>query len=326
MTRDSVVVNELAPGLFRLEELDGERSLCQFVVRGERGVLIVDSGLPGSPARTILPLLGGLEHQPSEVTLLLTHPDSDHCGGTAELRAAYPELQTTAHAADCTLLGDPERTISERYERFAGSDGIVLTAAARARSASRLGAPFEVTRPLTAEVELDLGATTCHVLHAPGHSAGHAAVWLPELRTMIAGDAVMGSGIRKRDGSLLYAPQFLSPETYRRTIDRFGELDIDLLLCAHEPPIRGAAVDDFLAESRRAVDRLEALTRDALAHRADTLASVCAAVHGGYGGLPDGGERDLALTVAGILAELASGGEVSVDDDARPRTFRREPA
>jgi glyoxylase-like metal-dependent hydrolase (beta-lactamase superfamily II) len=326
MTRDSVMVDEIGPGVFRTEELDGERSLCQFVVRGERGVLIVDSGLPGSPGRTILPLLDGLEQRPSELTLLLTHPDSDHCGGTAELRAAYPELQTMAHAADCALLGDPERTIRERYERFAGSDGIVLTAAARARSALRLGAPFEVTRPLTAEVQLDLGATTCHVLHAPGHSAGHAAVWLPELRTMIAGDAVMGSGIRKRDGRLLYAPQFLSPETYRRTIDRFGELDIDLLLCAHEPPMRGAAVDDFLAESRGAVDRLESLTRYAMAQRADTLASVSAAVHGGYGGLPDGGEGDLAWTIAGILTELASRGEVSVDEDARPRKFRLETA
>jgi glyoxylase-like metal-dependent hydrolase (beta-lactamase superfamily II) len=326
MTRDSVAVAEPAPGLFRLEEPDGERFVCQFVVRGERGALIVDSGLPGSPARTILPFLEALPQPPTELTLLLTHPDSDHCGGTAELRAARPEVQTTAHAADCALLGDPERTISERYERFAASDGIVLSAAARARARSRLGPPFEVTRPLTAEVELDLGGTACHILRAPGHSAGHAVVWLPELRTMIAGDAVMGSGIRKRDGSLLYAPQFLSPSTYRRTIERFGVLDVDLLLCAHEPPMRGAAVEDFLAESRRAADRLEALTRDALAGGADTLTSACAAVHGGYGGLPEGGAPDLAMTVAGILTELASAGEVSVVDDACPRKFRLESA
>jgi glyoxylase-like metal-dependent hydrolase (beta-lactamase superfamily II) len=326
MIAEGVAVDEPAPGLFRLEEPDGERFVCQFVVRGERAVLIVDSGLPGSPARTILPLLERVAQRPSELTLLLTHPDSDHCGGTAELKAAHPDLQTMAHAADCTLLGDPERTISERYERFATSDGIVLSAAARERSLSRLGPPFEVTRPLAAEVQLDLGGTSCHVLHAPGHSAGHAAVWLPELRTMIAGDAVMGAGIRKRDKSLLYAPQFLSPSTYRRTIDRFGELDIDLLLCSHEPPMRGAAVGEFLSESLLAADRLEALTRDALTRGADTLAGVCAAVHADYGDLSDSGAPDLALTVAGILAELASGGEVSVDDDARPRKFRLETA
>jgi glyoxylase-like metal-dependent hydrolase (beta-lactamase superfamily II) len=326
MTRDSVAVDEPVPGLFRLEEPDGERFVCQFVVAGERGALIVDSGLPGSPARTILPLLEALPQRPAELTLLLTHPDSDHCGGTAELRAARPDLQTVAHAADCALLGDPERTISERYERFASSDGIALSAAARDRARSRLGPPFRVGRPLAAEMELDLGGVACHILHAPGHSAGHAAVWLPGQRAMIAGDAVMGSGIRKRDGSLLYAPQFLSPATYRRTIDRFGALGVDLLLCSHEPPMRGAAVEDFLAESGRAVDRLEGLTRDALARGADTLAGVCAAVHGAYGELPQGGAPDVASTVAGILAELASSGEVTVDEDARPRTFRLEAA
>jgi glyoxylase-like metal-dependent hydrolase (beta-lactamase superfamily II) len=319
-----VVLDELADGLFRLEEPDGERSLCQFVVRGERGLLIVDAGLPGSPQRTILPLLDRLERAPSELTLLLTHPDSDHVGGVAELCAARAGLQTTAHAADCALIGDPERTIGERYERFAASDGIVLSEAARARSRARLGSPYAVARPLSGEVELDLGGAICHLLHTPGHSAGHAAVWLPELRTLIAADAVMGAGIRKRDGSLLYAPQFLSPATYRRTIDRIAELDVDLLLCSHEPPLRGEAVADFLTASRGAVDRIEALTRDALTQGAETLAELCVVVHGAYGGLPGGGAPDLALSVAGVLAELANAGEVGVDEATFPRTFRLE--
>jgi glyoxylase-like metal-dependent hydrolase (beta-lactamase superfamily II) len=324
MTGHAIAVDELAPGLYRLEEPDGERFVCQFVVVGTHGALIVDAGLPESPARTILPLLDGLGEQPAELTLLLTHPDSDHCGGTAELRAARTGLQTAAHIADCTLLGDPERTISERYERFAESDGIVLTDAARARARSRLGPPFDVTRPLSREQQLDLGGLRCQLLHAPGHSAGHMAVWLPELRTLIAADAVMGSGIRNRDGSLLYAPQFLSPATYRRTIDRLDELDAELLLCSHEPPIRGDAVHAFLAGSRSAVDRLEALTRDALARGAGTLAESCAAVHAAYGGLPHGGHADLALSVAGILAEFADEGTVAIEDAGRPRSFRLE--
>jgi glyoxylase-like metal-dependent hydrolase (beta-lactamase superfamily II) len=293
-------------------------------VVGTRGALIVDAGLPESPARTILPLLDGLPEQMAELTLLLTHPDSDHCGGTAELLAARTGLQTTAHIADGALLGDPGRTISERYERFAESDGIVLSDAARARAWARLGPPFEVTRPLPGDEELELGGVRCQLLHVPGHSAGHMAVWLPGLRTLIAADAVMGGGIRNRDGSLLYAPQFLSPATYRRTIDRLEELDVDLLLCAHEPPMRGDAAHEFLAASRSAVDRLEALTREALAQGAATLGEICAAVHVAYGGLPEGGATDLALSVAGILAELAGQGTVAIVDGGRPRSFRLE--
>lgn len=322
MRADPVAIDEVGPGLFRIEEPDGERILCEFVLRFDRGLLVVDAGLPGSPARTILPLVQGLEGERSELTLLLTHPDADHCGGTAELLGARPGLETIAHAADCDLLGDPERTIRERYEPFAGSDGIMVSDAARARMRSRLGGPFAVSRPLAGEERIGPG----HVLQAPGHSAGHAAVWLPGTRTMVAGDAVMATGIRKRDGSLLYPPQFVSPAQYRSTIDRFGRLDIELLLCAHEPPIRGSAVADFLDESRRAVDRIEALSLDALAQGADTLAGACEAVHAAYGGLPDGGAYDLASSVAGVLMELVGAGAVSVAESARPRKFRLENA
>jgi glyoxylase-like metal-dependent hydrolase (beta-lactamase superfamily II) len=253
---------------------------------------------------------------------VLSHPDSDHTGGTAGLREAYPETEIAAHEADRALLGSAQRTIDGRYDAFAASDEIALTDAARARATARLGGPFTVSRWLKDDIDLDLGGLTCRLVHLPGHSAGHMGVWLPESRTLIGGDAVMGRGIPKCDGELLYAPQFLDPRSYLATIQRIENLAPDLLILAHEEPLSGEAVGAFLEASRTAVQVIERLALEALGDRAVTLLEICSYVRQRYGGLPEGGAPDLAPSIAGVLAEQATAGNVRCDGLATPRRFR----
>ncbi len=312
---------EVALGVYRFEASDGPRIVCQAAVVGTDRAIIVDSGLPETPARLLAPFVQTVA-SPRTVTLLLTHPDSDHTGGTAGLGEAWPEIEIAAHEADRALLGSARRTIEGRYEAFAASDGIALTDAARARATARLGGPFTVSRWLTGDFELGLGGVDCRLVHLPGHSAGHMGVWLPESRTLIGGDAVMGRGIPKCDGELLYGPQFVDPSVYLGTIDRIENLAPDLLLLAHEQPLFGDAVGAFLEASRESVRRMEQLTLDAVGNGAVTLLEVCAYVHERYGGLPDGGAADLAPSVAGILAAQEAAGDVVCDTTARPRRFR----
>ena len=299
---------EVAPGVLRLDEPDGRRRIAQHVVHGDGAILIVDAGLPGTPARTILPALDRLGLDPARPRILLvTHPDSDHCGGASELHAAVPGLEVVAHAADVDALGDPERTLRARYLAFA-ADGVEPDAAALERLRGRLGGPFPIARPVHDGERIELGGVACELVHLPGHSAGHTGVWIAATRTLIAADAVMGRGIPTTTGELLYAPQFVAPSTYRATIERIAALDPALLLCAHEPPMDRVAARAFLAASRAAVDALEVATEDALDSGARTLPEVCAAVHAAYGPLPHSRPGDLVLTVAGIVAELRADG------------------
>ena len=306
--------------MYRFEASDGPRIVCQAAIVGADQALIVDSGLPETPARLLVPFIRAVA-APRAITLLLTHPDSDHTGGTSGLREASPEIEIVAHEADRPLLGSAQRTIEGRYDAFAASDGIALTDAARTRATARLGGSFTVSRWLQGDVELDLGGLTCQLVHLPGHSAGHMGVWLPESRTLIGGDAVMGRGIPKCDGRLLYAPQFVDPRCYLATIRRIEDFAPDLLILAHEEPLPGGAVGAFLKASRTAVQVIEQLTLEALGDRAVTLLDICSYVHERYGGLPEGGASDLAPSVAGILAEQARLGNVRCDDRAAPRRF-----
>src|SRR5689334_2061169 len=151
--------------VLRLQEPDGARRICQFLVHGSDAALIVDAGLPGSAERSILPALRGLPGGvPRRVVLLLTHPDSDHCGGTSELAAALPKLEVIVPPADRAALGDPERTLALRYRAFA-DEGVEPDAAGLERTRGRLGGPFAITGEALEGDELDLGGVTCSLVH-----------------------------------------------------------------------------------------------------------------------------------------------------------------
>jgi glyoxylase-like metal-dependent hydrolase (beta-lactamase superfamily II) len=320
-TRLHSLTSALAVGdhVVRLQEPDGERWICQFIVHGADASLIVDAGLPGSAQRSILPALRrGVAERPQ--TLLLTHPDSDHCGGASELAAALPSLTIVCHRDDRDALGDPERTIESRYRAFAG-EGIEPAPQTLLQVRRRLGGPFIVARGLGDGHDFELGGVECRLVHLPGHSPGHCGVWLPAERILIGADAAMGRGIPRMDGTLLYAPQFLSPTVYRATLERIAALRPAALLCTHEPLLAGAEIDAFLDASRRSVDTWESLVEAVLHSVPLTLPAICDAVYEAHGGLPEGRVSDIALTVAGILETMAASGRAVCEHAARGRAW-----
>ena len=317
----TAATDEIFPGLIRLEEIDGTRLLCQFLLVSGQQLTIVDAGLPSTPWDAIVPTINNLGFEPADITLVLTHPDADHCGGTAALRAAYRELKVVAHAADSPPLGSPCDTIAQRYDTFARTDNMRLDRSALARITGRLGAGFEVDERITGEKWFNHRQTRAAIVHLPGHSHGHLGIWIPDKRALIAGDAVMGYGIRNLDGSLLYPPQFLSRSTYEATLDRIAGLNVDILLCAHEAPMYGADVAAFIKDSRDAIRALEANVKAGLNSGAETLADLCQAIHENYPGLPANRAADLAPSADAILQGLQANGTVEISNLAGLRRF-----
>jgi glyoxylase-like metal-dependent hydrolase (beta-lactamase superfamily II) len=307
-----VTVAELRPGLFRVEEPDGRRRLCQYVVEGEERTLVVDAGLPESPERGLLALL---QDKPS-VVLLLTHPDADHRGGAPVVRDALPQVEIWCHELDRAQLSDPEVALAERYLAFAESDGVAPAPDRVATMRARLGRRVRIDRPFDGDTTIDLGGRRVDILHAPGHSAGSAVAWLPDDGVALIGDAAMGRGIPFVDGGLMYPPMYAPPRAYLETIARLEALRPSLILSGHEPPLEDDDAVGFLAESREAAHRLTALVRDALVGTR-TLADLCEAVNERYGDLPVDGAANMAMTVDGTLAELG----VAVEPGP-PRRFR----
>jgi glyoxylase-like metal-dependent hydrolase (beta-lactamase superfamily II) len=313
-----VTVEEVRPGIYRLEQPDGGRRLCQVVVLGDERALVVDAGLPDSPEEGLLPLLSSLGATEGPVVLLLTHPDADHRGGAAVLRDALPELEIWGHELDADQLSDPEVALAERYLAFAASDGVGPAADRLERMRARLGPPVHLDRVVSGDDSIELGGRRAQILHTPGHSPGSVVAWLPEDATVVIGDAAMGRGIPFVDGSLMYPPMYAPPAAYLATIARLEDLRPRVILSGHEPPLEDEEAMHYLDESRIAANRISALVREALADgRPRTLAEVCAVVADGYGGLPSDGATNLAMTVDGTLGEL-----VAEVEPGAPRRFR----
>jgi len=313
------MIYELAEGIWSCEQDDGPRIVREVVIAGDEAVLVIDTGLPGVGTEHLLPLVERLGER--ELIVLITHPDSDHLGGTAELLAARPDARVLAGALDLPLVGDPERIVRDRYARFTVHDDVPFGEAAAERAIDRAGLPFTGAEAVPAGARLELGGRTAEVISTPGHSPGHISAWIPDAGLLVVADAVMGNGIPTRDGQLMIAPMYGPPHDYRETIERVRALPVRVLATGHEPILRDEEVATFLDTSRAASDRLAQLVAGALDETPRTLMELCGRVHSAYGGLPDDRTADLALTVDGHLADLAAAGLADVASD-NPRRFR----
>jgi glyoxylase-like metal-dependent hydrolase (beta-lactamase superfamily II) len=317
------MIRELAEGIWSCEQDDGPRIVRQIVVAGDEAVLVVDTGLPGAPAAELVPLLTRLGRR--DLAVLITHPDSDHLGGTAELLAVMPAARVLAGAPDLPLVGDPERMIRDRYARFSQHDDVPFGAAAIERARTRAGKPFSGAEAALPGTRIELGGRAAEIVATPGHSPGHVSAFIADARLLAAGDSVMGNGIPTREGRLLIPPMYAPPAAYRETIERVGALPLRILATGHEPMLEGEAIAAFLATSRTASDRLAELVAAAVDGTPRTLLELCERVHAAYGGLPDERAADLALTVDGHLSDLIASGLVVVTPDS-PRRFRGSSA
>ena len=313
------MIRELGDGIWSCEQDDGPRIVRQAVIAGDQAVLVVDTGLPGVPTEELLPLIARVG--PRDLVVLITHPDSDHLGGTAELLNARPEARVLAGLTDLPLVGDPERMIRERYARFAEHDDVPFGPAAGERARKRAGQPFPAAEAVVAETRIELGGRTAALLPTPGHSPGHTAAWIAGAGLLAAGDAVMGTGIPTRAGTLLIPPMYAPPDAYRATIERVRALPVTTLATGHEPTLRGEEIAAFLDASLAASERLAGLVAAALDETPRTLLELCERVHGAYGGLPADRIADLALTVDGHLEDLLAA-ELAVVASDHPRRFR----
>ena len=81
-----------------------QQHLHPVVLFGNRDVVLVDCGYPGS-LKLLQRELSKYRIPPESITkLLLTHQDDDHIGAAAELKEAYPTIQIMASGIEQPYL------------------------------------------------------------------------------------------------------------------------------------------------------------------------------------------------------------------------------
>ncbi|HEY2437233.1 MAG TPA: MBL fold metallo-hydrolase [Solirubrobacteraceae bacterium] len=256
---------ELVPGVHRIEAEVGARPLYLFLFLGERRLLL-DAGCASTVEEFIVPALEDLGLGVADLDMLvITHSDLDHQGGTHALRQANPALWVSCGTLDIPLVCDPEALVRQRYEAYRAEHGVGPDAADLAWMRDESGASERVDIGWSGgeRLELDPGWNV-RILHVPGHSPGHLAVFDERSGALFSGDCVQGSVYLGLDGTSKLCPTYTHVDEYLATATLIESLAPRELHGCHWPALRGPEVSAFITESRAYVAHMEALVRDAL--------------------------------------------------------------
>lgn len=320
-----VTVQQIVSGIFRIESTLGPRPFAQYLLRGERS-LLVDTGIVSTPAEAILPAFRELGFDPAALDyILITHADVDHCGGNAAMRAAAPRAILCAHHEDAPLIADRERILRERYGWYAAHGAEAdYDDAAKAWLRGALGPDVPVDLTLAGGEWFRLGpALAVEILHLPGHSRGHIGLWEPVSRTAIITDAVLATGLLNSEGEVIHPPPYVLTAEYEATIRRLQALRPARLLTAHYAVLEGDGAERFLDESLAFVSRARGAVLNALGeHDEVTLAELLVLLNPVLGPFSSM-EIELGSPLRAHLRELVAQGQAEEIAGRQPPAWRR---
>ena len=313
---------EVAPGIHRIESVLGPRPFSQYLVRGERAML-VDTGVAGTPGEVILPYLDSVGFDRAGLDfVLLTHADVDHFGGNAAIRAAAPDAVFCAHAEDVPWIEDREKILRERYGWYA-AENVDYAPEVKDWLADAMGPDVPVDLRLVGGEVFRLGPDLAvEALHLPGHSPGHVGLWEPVSETAIITDAALGGGLLDMEGNVISPPPYFDVAAYEGSVRLLLGLSPRRLLTAHYDVMEGDDAMRFLEESLAFVGRARSSVSRALAERGELdLRGLLEATNPELGPFTVM-ENELAGTLRAHARELVAGGSVTEVPESVPVVWR----
>jgi uncharacterized sulfatase len=252
-------VVDLAPGVWTAV---GYAASTQHMVEGADSVTIIDTSESTSAAALVLAAFRDKSQKPVG-RIIYTHSHRDHISG-ATVFSEGRDVPILAHVAFSSDLvdQDPNRIAPNKAlgRRTMAQFGIGLTPEERIslgcgpgdRPMQGMGAGhIPPTTLIAGDQDIDLDGVAARFIHAPGETADHMAVWLPEAGVLFPGDnwyhafpnlyAIRGTPYR----------DFAA---WADSLAMLAELDAAVLAPGHTQPVFGKdAVRDVLLTTRDAI-------------------------------------------------------------------------
>lgn len=215
------------------------------VVRSQDKTWLVDCGYEGS-LPMIKAMLSQLGVDVSELYgIIISHDDIDHLGGLKEIKDAYPSIKVLSSEIEAPYISGALKSLRlqqaedlfpylpEEHKEWA------ISFQEQLRLVKRI--PVDETFHFDADI-----SDRIKIINTPGHTPGHVSIYLPDLRSLIACDAIVfenGQLDIANPGFCLDLPAALG------SVRKIAELDIASLYCYHGGPvIEGVAekIEDLL--------------------------------------------------------------------------------
>ncbi|MGB0112206.1 MAG: MBL fold metallo-hydrolase, partial [Ilumatobacteraceae bacterium] len=258
-------ITEVAPGILRTQlpiTMPGLGHVNCYVLEDERGIAVVDPGLPGEESWThLVDRLGRAGYAVGDVhTVVVTHSHPDHFGGAMRLRheadadiVAHESFRTIFDTSDMddeedsSVLdvnsADDRDAAMERYfskpspwgGRRAGPSPEFLKKIRGSAGSATAG--FETPRPSQPLVDgqtIKLARREWVAMHTPGHTYDHLCLYDPEFGVVLTGDHVLPSITPHISG---LTPDGDPLAQFFNSLQRMAEItDVSIALPAHGHP------------------------------------------------------------------------------------------
>ncbi len=224
-------VNEIARGVYAISGLKTGR--C-YIVEGDDGLALIDTSTADATTR-IVAAVASIGRRPDDIkTIVGTHYHFDHVGNVGKL-VEMSGAEFCVHESDVPYVEGrtPWRPATSPI------GGVVDRFAPKQFS-------LKVDRVLRDGDSLPFGGGL-QVIHAPGHTPGHIALYAKERRALFAGDSLMNiAGLR-----LPIAMSSHDMKQARASIRKLAALDFDVALPGHGRPIIGHASEKIAEWSKK---------------------------------------------------------------------------
>jgi len=297
---------EIAAGVYRVPSQLGVRRIAQWLVLGDDGVVLIDSGVAGTVREQIVPALRALGRGPEEIVeVAISHADVDHYGGNAELRELAPRARIRCGVADRPLIESWARIGSEARYGWYPQHGLAYDEATMRWLRDAAGPDTALDGVLREGDEIGAGGAVLRVVELPGHTAGHLGFVVGDCAIVV--DALLENGLYDVDDERISPPIYVTADGYRRSVAKIEALAPARLETAHYPELTGSDVAEFVARSGEFADDLERIVREQLAAGPRTVAEIATAAEAELGPFPEMG-IELARSVGAHLDDLTEAG------------------
>jgi len=260
---------ELYDRVHQVQSLFNGRNLFQYLFLGENTV-VVDTGIAETPTKVIFPYMDRLGLPPGKLTVAVTtHSDLDHQGGNDSIKASSPHTLLACGEADRELVEDPRKLFDIRYNFLRDEHGVGFDPNPHpdAGKLRRMDLTFSGGEKIRLGDDWAL-----EVLHVPGHSHGHLALYDGKNKAAFVGDAIHGRGCPKAEGGMAIPVTYYYVDIYLSTLRYFENLDIKTLYSGHWPIMTGEEIHDFISESRQTVELFDRVIISSLQRATSGLA------------------------------------------------------
>jgi hydroxyacylglutathione hydrolase len=211
-------VMEVSPGIYEFKGVSNS-----FLVLGDE-IMLIDTGMPGNSGNIIDYLQKTLKHEPSDIkTIVITHHHFDHVGSLDRLKK-ISGAGVAVHRADAGYIS------GNKNQPGMGFMGLMI---------NFLKLIYR-TQPVEVDILLEEGDQIggYQVIHTPGHTPGSICLYNPNNKVIFVGDNLRYSQEKIEGPDPRLLPE---PEQFKNSIKKLENLDFEVILSGHSPPVTSAA-------------------------------------------------------------------------------------